>query len=211
MSFLTNKYSTWYYNIINNAKTRIVSGYIEKHHIIPRSLGGSDDDLNIVKLSAREHFVCHLLLVKMTTGEARTKMQYAVGKFIQVSPKQKRLFTSWEYEKIRETISNNRTGKKHSVESRQKMSASMKGRIPWNKGITGIVHSEESNKKRSVTQTGKKKHDGFGQKVSEGKKGHKAGMTGKKHSAETLEKMRQSALKRKQQIMEKQNSNTNIR
>lgn len=36
--------------------------YFENHHIIPRSLGGSDDKINLVKLTAREHFVCHLLL-----------------------------------------------------------------------------------------------------------------------------------------------------
>jgi hypothetical protein len=38
--------------------------------------------------------------------------------------------------------------------------------------------------------------------VSKGKKGHKAGMTGKKHSEETLQKMRQSALARKQNKQE---------
>lgn len=36
--------------------------YSEIHHIIPRSLGGSDDKINLVKLTAKEHFVCHLLL-----------------------------------------------------------------------------------------------------------------------------------------------------
>ena len=78
------------------------------------------------------------------------------------------------------------------------MSDARKGKTPWNKGITGIVHSEESNKKRSVTMTGMKRSDEFCQKLSESKKGHKAGMTGKNHSEETLQKMRQAALNRKQ-------------
>lgn len=203
MSFLENKYSIWYYKIINNAKHRITTGYTEKHHIIPRSLTGTDDDSNIVKLTAREHFVCHLLLTKMVTGHYQDLMKFAVGKFIQTAPGQQRAFTSWEYKKIRETISEARTGKKHSDETRQKMSDARKGKSPWNKGVTGIVHSEESNKKRSETLAGKKKPAGFGQKVSEGKKGHKAGMTGKKHSEETLQKMRQAALNRKQKIQEK--------
>ena len=51
--------------------------------------------------------------------------------------------------------------------------------------------------------TGKKKPAGFGQKLSESKKGHKSGMTGKKHSVETLQKIRQAALNRKQKIQEK--------
>ena len=37
----------------------------EEHHIIPRCLGGSDDKSNLVKLTAKEHFICHLLLTKI--------------------------------------------------------------------------------------------------------------------------------------------------
>jgi hypothetical protein len=40
------------------------NGYIEKHHIIPRSLGGSNDKENIVSLSGREHYIAHLLLAR---------------------------------------------------------------------------------------------------------------------------------------------------
>lgn len=59
------KYSKWYYEIINKRKCTTFDGYGENHHIIPKSLGGSDDNDNIVRLTAREHFVCHLLLTKM--------------------------------------------------------------------------------------------------------------------------------------------------
>jgi len=40
-------------------------GYFEKHHIIPKCMGGSDSPDNIVALTAREHFVAHQLLVKI--------------------------------------------------------------------------------------------------------------------------------------------------
>jgi len=189
IEFLNNKYTKWYKLIINNALARDTPGYVEKHHIIPRSLNGSDNSDNMVKLTAREHFVCHLLLVRMTTGHHNTLMKFAVGKFIQAAPKQKRIFTSWEYQKIRETISEVRTGKKHSDETRRKMSEKRKGKSPWNKGITGITHSNESNIKRSLTLTGRKMPPEFCKKVSEGKKGHKSGMTGKQHSVETKIKM----------------------
>ena len=43
--------------------------YGENHHIIPRSLGGSDDNENLVRLSAREHFICHMLLAEMYPKE----------------------------------------------------------------------------------------------------------------------------------------------
>ena len=49
--YLQNKYTKWYYSIINNAKTRNIIIYSEKHHIIPRSLGGDNSTENIVKLT----------------------------------------------------------------------------------------------------------------------------------------------------------------
>lgn len=64
-NFLQNKYSKWYANIIANAVSRDLSDYVEKHHIIPKSLGGSNSKENIASLTAREHFICHWLLTKM--------------------------------------------------------------------------------------------------------------------------------------------------
>lgn len=77
--YLDNKYTKWYNSIIFNAKNRKLFGYSENHHIIPRSLGGEDSESNIVKLTAREHYVCHLLLTKMTTGNNYYKMCYALN------------------------------------------------------------------------------------------------------------------------------------
>jgi hypothetical protein len=192
--FIKNKYTKWYFNIIRNSNP--TTSYVEKHHIIPRCIGGSDHRENIVSLTAREHFVCHLLLTKMTTGKVKQAMCWAVGKFAQTNKNQTRKFTSWEYKKIRENISLARTGTKHSEATRKKMSEKRKGKTPWNKGIKQGPHSEESNKARAATLKGRKRTEEFCQKVSEGKKGHTAGMTGKKHSEETLKRMRESALNR---------------
>jgi hypothetical protein len=75
MLFTANKYTRWYYNIIDRAEIRELSAdrYYEKHHIIPKSLGGNNDKNNLVKLTAREHFICHWLLTKMV---ANTKEKY---------------------------------------------------------------------------------------------------------------------------------------
>ncbi len=56
---------------------RRLIGYCEEHHIIPQSLGGNNQKENLVKLTAKEHFVCHLLLTKMTSGQYKEKMIYA--------------------------------------------------------------------------------------------------------------------------------------
>lgn len=71
----TNKYTKWYYSIISNSLHRSSSkkeakeklGYVECHHILPNSfkLGGDKDKNNIAFLTAREHMICHWLLIKM--------------------------------------------------------------------------------------------------------------------------------------------------
>jgi len=75
--YLPNKYTRWYYNIIHRAQERSISGYTEKHHIIPRSLGGINKKENLVHLTAKEHFICHILLIKMLVGKEKAKMVYA--------------------------------------------------------------------------------------------------------------------------------------
>lgn len=65
IEFIDNKYTKLYFKIINSTTPDELLGYTEKHHIVPRSFGGSDDKSNLVKLSARKHYVCHLLLTKM--------------------------------------------------------------------------------------------------------------------------------------------------
>ena len=73
--FLNNKYTFWYNNIIVKAKNRNDNlGYTEKHHIIPKSLGGNDCEDNLVKLTLREHYLVHQLLVKMVEGKEKQKM-----------------------------------------------------------------------------------------------------------------------------------------
>lgn len=58
-------YKNHYDNLIEKAKKRSLTGYSERHHIIPKSFGGLNVKENIVKLTHREHFIAHLLLYKM--------------------------------------------------------------------------------------------------------------------------------------------------
>ena len=39
--------------------------YYERHHIVPRSFGGSDEPENLVVLTAKEHLIAHHLLYKI--------------------------------------------------------------------------------------------------------------------------------------------------
>ena len=80
MIFIPNRYTRIYYSIVERAQQRSLpeSVYTETHHIIPKSLGGSNNFDNLVKLTFKEHRVCHKLLVKMTEGVSKSKMAYAV-------------------------------------------------------------------------------------------------------------------------------------
>jgi hypothetical protein len=75
-SFKNNKYTKWYFSIIEKAKRR--NDGKERHHIIPRSMGGDDKSSNIVRLSYKEHIVCHLILTKSVKGnKAKRSMLFA--------------------------------------------------------------------------------------------------------------------------------------
>ena len=58
-------YRKHYDLLIERAKNRRLEGYSERHHVIPRCMGGSNKKWNIVRLTAEEHFVAHELLVKI--------------------------------------------------------------------------------------------------------------------------------------------------
>ena len=101
--FIINKYKKWYDSIIKNARDRNISSgtYFEKHHIVPRSLGGGNGKDNLVLLSAREHFLCHLLLTKFTVGIFKRKMCFALSSFHRSNKHQKRVLTSHQYSALR--------------------------------------------------------------------------------------------------------------
>lgn len=61
-------YSAHYSLLIERAKLRTTTGYKEAHHIIPKCLGGTDNPSNLVDLTAREHYIAHILLAKIHGG-----------------------------------------------------------------------------------------------------------------------------------------------
>lgn len=100
-------YYKLYDSIIEKRKIDVPTGYTEEHHIIPRSLGGTDDKDNLVKLTAKEHFICHLLLTKMYKKESLEyyKMCHAFMLMMIQSDNQQRYITGRKYEKLKMTFS----------------------------------------------------------------------------------------------------------
>ena len=59
-------YLLHYKKLIRKAKKRELGDeYCEIHHIVPRSMGGSNKSHNLVKLLANEHYMAHMLLAKI--------------------------------------------------------------------------------------------------------------------------------------------------
>ena len=100
-----NKYTKWYNQITQNGKKHREPGH-ERHHILPRSLGGTDDIENITFITARSHFVCHWLLTKIyPIGEAHWKMLNALRMMRAENTNQKRYntkITSRVYAKLKD-------------------------------------------------------------------------------------------------------------
>lgn len=129
-------YDKIYHNIINNRKNNSYEGYVETHHIVPKSLGGTNDKTNLVDLSAREHFICHLLLTKIYSEDTPNYHKMVKAFFMMMvcrSDNQERYITSKKYETLRinfakaQSLSqsgekNSQYGKVKSLETRKKIS-----------------------------------------------------------------------------------------
>ncbi len=142
---IENKYTKLYYKITSNAKQRITEGYTELHHIIPQSMGGSNNKENLVHLTAREHFICHWLLIKMTEGEDRSKMLYALNGMKAENRYQQRYHT-----KITA-----RVYEKYRIEHAENHSKRMKGRKAWNKGVPQTEEHKEKNRQAALQRAPK--------------------------------------------------------
>lgn len=159
--FNQTKYTRWYFQIIDNAATRAKpEGYCEKHHKVPKSIGGSHDKSNLVPLTAREHMLCHYLLSKMMVAPEHTlKMSRAFAAMLAKNKKVNRgRTTSHMYDAMRKAASKSsalRSAENRfdpntcSDEYRAKMSDALKGReVPWRKGVKD---SEETRLKKSLS------------------------------------------------------------
>lgn len=100
-------YKKIYDQITEKRRNNPPEGYSENHHILPSCLGGTDRKDNMVRLTAREHFICHILLTKMYPKGSREyhKMIRAALGMKRISDGQDRYINSRLYQTIREEFS----------------------------------------------------------------------------------------------------------
>jgi hypothetical protein len=168
MLFTDNKYTRLYYRIVEQRKANRSTDPTERHHIIPKSLGGSDDPDNLVALTLREHFICHLLLTKMVEhprhryAMTRASRLMAYTRDIKINSriysiigqhqptpdlvkdkisKSKKGKCSWADDKDRvEKHRLQRIGKKHPEKRCKNMSKGMLGKNSWTYEIEGTTY-----------------------------------------------------------------------
>jgi hypothetical protein len=131
-------YRRQYELLIEKAQLRgSVDGYMERHHIVPRCMGGSNEKENLVELTAREHFLAHrLLYMWLRTRE----MAYAWRMMSWNGPTHQRPLNAKDYQRIKEAIAAvgiseahrnafTRKGDTNSSDHRRKIGEALKGRL----------------------------------------------------------------------------------
>jgi hypothetical protein len=157
-------YSRHYQRLIDRARERTLSGYSERHHVVPRCMGGGDEPANIVRLTAEEHFVAHQLLVKMHPGNhklmwALSAMTHETGR---MGRRNKRY--GWLRRRFAEMVGERSRGQKASPEARAKMSAARLG-------VKRGPQSAEHRAKLSAASKGKPKSLAHRAALSKAKQG----------------------------------------
>lgn len=79
--------------------------YHERHHIIPKCMGGTDDKNNLIDLYAKEHFIAHKLLVKENPDNLSLIQAYNIMAFTQNKNQNRYELTPEEYEEVRKLYS----------------------------------------------------------------------------------------------------------
>lgn len=160
--FNKSKYTNWYYNIINYRLLNPTIG--ETHHIIPKCMNGTNDQSNLVTLTIREHYICHRLLTKMTSGTTRQKLFLALACFTKPIQARSLYINSRVVEQARVEanlyLSSIRKGNatrpagtyNHSAETKAKQSASALGIV---KRPAGYTHDPATIEKMRANRKGK--------------------------------------------------------
>lgn len=168
-----------YQKFIESRKLRKLkeNEYTEKHHILPKSLDGSNEGFNLIKLNAKEHYIAHLILWKAFGGKM-------IAAFWIISNINKHNITSKQYEKLKtehsKNLSKKMKGKHLSEKTKNKISKNRKGRSYIEQ--FGEENANKLKEKMSMSQQKRVKS-----------KNYKNSMKGKKHSEEAKKRIGESA------------------
>lgn len=174
--FCNNKYLHWYEKLTSIPQT---TGYLEKHHIVPKSIIPNNI---LVALTARQHYIAHLLLIKCVNPKYRKKMLYAITAMKMRTAKNIK-FNSRVFEKLKIEANISRStalkGRKHSEEARAKIKArralqviSEETKLKMSEARKGRKNSPEAIEKTRDAHIGSKRSEETKQKLRESRKSY---------------------------------------
>lgn len=189
-----------YINNILITRGRFACGdeYHERHHIIPKSLGGSNDESNLIDLFAREHFEAHRLLAIENPDDWKIVNAWTMMAFVKDKNQDRYQLTAEEYEEAKRALSMAKKtlyeenpekhpmyGKHHKEESKEKMRGPRPSMTGDNHPMYNKHPSDETRKKISKNHAdvsgvnnpfyGRCMSEDQRKKISEAKKGNVVG------------------------------------
>jgi hypothetical protein len=182
-----------YIKFINSRPKRIYEKFrVNKHHILPRSMNGTEDFSNLIILTHREHYIAHLILWKCYGGAMVTAfwfMQFNAS----TSGKYNNKINSRQFSILREDYCKIC----FPASTREACKKVIVGKALWNKGIP---LSSEAKRKLSISLSGNK-HYNYGKhlseetrkKISNANKGN-TNFLGRHHTQESKEKQRKNKI-----------------
>ena len=222
---LSNKLDESYENVtyaefinrILNIRGRFnCEGYCERHHIVPRCMGGGDEEDNLIDLYAREHFEAHrILALENPHNKSLTYAWWCMSVLTNKDTMMRETLSAKEYEEVKQIYSKLQSEREISEDTRKKISDTMKGRKydlsrrqhiseslkdNPNVGIVGLITIYKNQEIKRVQQVELPKYidDGWilgrppmsqetKDKISRGNKGKDNFFKGKKRGCQTKE------------------------
>lgn len=128
--------------------------YKERHHIIPKCMGGTNDEENLIDLYAREHFVAHQLIA--SENPSCNALHYALWNMANMTGAtgERYKLTPEEYENIRTSISKKFSGVNNPMYGKRS-------------AMYGKHHSKETKEKIRNKALGRKMPEEFKRAASE--------------------------------------------
>lgn len=167
--------------------------YHERHHIVPKCLGGTDDKDNLVDLFAREHFIAHKTLAQENPEKDGLVYAWSCMAFVKGSNQERYALTAEEYEEARKAIGevmHNRVitdemrenmrraaqAKVQNPEYIQKQKTSHKGlQAGENNPMFGKKHTEEARTKIGLATIERAKNENWRKSIGDANRGEKNG------------------------------------
>jgi hypothetical protein len=198
---MNQHYHNRYLKFIDALKNQSIDGYSEKHHIVPRSMGGGDEPSNIIVLTLRQHYVAHWMLWKVYGGKMAVAFDYMNG-----IKKYGYRLTGRTIKLLSEDVSKRRSERPVSDATKDKQRQAKLGRKLSAEHIEkvrqasiGRTYSEETKRKVSEAKKGiSTRGTGWSQseetrnKIGQAQVGALNHMHGRKHSMETRMKMKEA-------------------